>query len=179
MWNAIVAQHHYLGLATPVGRLIRYLVFGNDDMVGAISFSECAWNVGPRNGVLCEVGLSESDIRGHVVGNNRFLILPNVNVPNLASRILAQSLRRVCLDWMARFHTEPLFVETFVDPNRFLGTCYLAANWIMIGKTKGYAKRGASHTDRRAPKLVFMRGLNASMHRKLELAVLGSKQRAA
>lgn len=179
LWNALIAWHHYLGLATPVGRLIRYLIFGDGQLLAAISFSECAWNVQSRNNVLREIGFSDLDVRNVVIGNNRFLILPSVRVPNLASRILAQSLRQVCVDWADRFKSEPLVAETFVDPKQFLGTCYLAANWIQVGIMKGYAKRGASHANRRAPKLILLRGLNSSLHRKLQLAVEGMNRRAA
>jgi hypothetical protein len=179
LWNGLISEHHYLGLATPVGRLIRYLVFADGQVVAAISFSECAWNVRPRNFLLRTIGLSERDFHNQVIGNNRFLILPSVSVPNLASRILGQSLRQIRVDWADRFGVPPLVVETFVDPTRFSGTCYLAANWILIGTTKGYAKRGASHRNRQAPKLILLRGLVSALHRKLQLAIAEPKQRAA
>lgn len=167
IWNALIARYHYLGLSTPVGRLVRYLVYGNEQLLGAISFSECAWNVAPRNTLLRGLGMSESDIREHVLSNNRFLILPSVTVPNLASRVLALALRAVRSDWLHRYGYAPLAVETFVDPRRYRGTCYSAANWVLIGKTRGYSKSGASHLNRQAPKLIFLRGFGAKFHRKI------------
>jgi hypothetical protein len=179
LWNGLIGDYHYLGLATPVGRLIRYLVFADGQVVGAISFSECAWNVRPRNALLRTIGFSDHEVHDRVIGNNRFLILPSVNVPNLASRILGQSIRQIPRDWADRYGVAPLVAETFVDPTRFLGTCYLAANWILIGRTKGYAKRGASHTNQQAPKIILLRGLASSLHRKLQLAIAEPEKRAA
>ena len=179
LWNSLVAQHHYLGLATPVGRLLRYLVFGDAQLVGAISFSEGAWRIAARDSLLEDVGISKSRVGDAVVGNNRFLILPNVSVPNLASRILSIALRRLRCDWAMRYACVPEVVETFVDPTRFAGTCYRAANWLPIASTKGFAKRGSHHTNPKAPKLMLLRGLTSQIHRKLELATRGQLTRAA
>jgi hypothetical protein len=179
LWNSLISKYHYLGLSTPVGRLIRYLIYGDGNLLGAISFSESAWNVGPRNQLLSSVGIPSDSIRDVVIGNNRFLILPFVRVPNLASRILGQSLRRVIHDWEDRFSCCPLIAETFVDPTRYLGTCYLASNWVNIGESKGFTKRGASHLNQKAPKLILLRGLNSSIHQKLQSLVKKGIERAA
>lgn len=170
LWNAIIDQHHYLGLATPVGRLVRYLVQGDDHIVGAISFSEPAWEVAARSAAMSRLGIHANDYREVVFSNNRFLILPDVDVPNLASRVLSISIRQAALDWRTHFGSSPLVAETFVDPSRFAGTSYLAANWLFVGRTKGYAKSGASHHNQRAPKLLFMRGIGAGVHRRLRLS---------
>lgn len=167
LWNVLISRYHYLGLGTPVGRLIRYLIFGDGDLLGAISFTESAWNIGVRNQFLGSLGMADEEIRDLVIGNNRFLIAPFVKVPNLASRVLSQSLRMVSLDWQSRFSCTPHVVETFVDPKRFHGTCYVASNWVIVGKTKGFTKRGASHTNLRSPKLVLLRGLNSSINKKI------------
>lgn len=179
LWNSLIAEHHYLGLATPVGRLVRYLVFGDEDLLGAISFGECAWNLAVRNRVLAAVGIGPADIPNAVIGNNRFLILPSVRVPNLASRVLANSARSVERDWTQRYGTSPLVAETFVDPRRYEGTCYRAANWLCIGATKGFAKSGGRHIHEGAPKLVFLRGLTPNVHRRIEQAITGLQLRAA
>lgn len=179
LWNSIIAEYHYLGLATPVGRLIRYLVFGDDELLGAISFGECAWNIAARNQVLSAIDIGQADIPNAVVGNNRFLILPTVRVPNLASRVLGISSRAIQGDWAARYGGSPLVAETFVDPRRHGGTCYRAANWLFIGLTKGFAKSGARHIHEGAPKLLFLRGLTPNVHRRIEQAITKTELRAA
>ena len=178
-WNGLVGGFHYLGLATPVGRLLRYLIIGDGMTLGAIAFSECAWNVGVRNAALKQIGVNESLIRNVVISNSRFLILPSVRVPNLASRSLAACVRRVAADWYECFSSRPCIAETFVDPARYHGTCYRAANWLCVGKTKGYAKRGSSHAEHRTPKMVLLRGLTPRIHRKLERIYLQPRTRAA
>ena len=179
IWNSAVSRYHYLGLATPVGRLIRYLIYGDGNLLGGISFSECAWSLGARDYLLANAGIPEASWRDSVINNNRFLILPSVEVPNLASRILAAALRQVRGDWMASFGADPVVAETFVDPARYSGTCYVAANWLIAGTTRGFAKRGALHVDSKRPKVLLLRGLTSRVHRSLEIALKGLDQRAA
>lgn len=169
-WNWLIARYHYLGLATPVGRTVRYLIKGDSVVLGAIGFSECAWNVKPRKVALEAAGLPSMDCRNYVIGNNRFLLHPNVSIKNFASLILSRATRQVRFDWLERYNQEPLVVETFVDPSRYAGTCYLAANWLVVGTTKGYSKKGGSHENKNLPKLLLLRGLRSSIHRKLEAA---------
>jgi hypothetical protein len=167
VWNGLVACHHYLGLATPVGRAVRYLLYGDGHLLGAISFSECAWQVAARDQALKRSPALEGITRDDIIANNRYLVLPWVNVPNLASRLLGVVTRRVAADWEARYCVRPKLAETFVDPERFRGTCYRAAGWIEAGTTRGYAKRGSSHEMRRAPKTMFLRGLTEEVQRSL------------
>lgn len=167
VWNGTMAAHHYLGLATPVGRLLRYLVYGDGSLVAAISFTDCAWALAPRARTLCAIGLEPAESRLFVVANNRFLILPWVKVPNLASKVLSLGLRRMRVDWRAMFRSEPLVAETFVDPRYFDGCCYRAANWVVVGKTQGYRKCGGSHLNSQAVKLILLRGLTSSIQRRL------------
>lgn len=174
LWNALIAKYHYLGLPTPVGRVIRYLIQTPDSVLGAISFGESAWRVAARDRLLLRCGIPLDLIRNVVVANNRFLVLPEVKVPNLASRVLGQSLRQLVVDWPIKFGTTPLYVETFVDPCKFTGTCYRAANWIHIGDTKGFSKRGSEHRENSGPKMLFLRGLFKDAHHELKIAVLGT-----
>ncbi len=179
IWNSLIAKHHYLGLATPVGRLIRYIILGDGKTLGAISFSEAAWSLKGRDSLLGDFGLSLDDIRASVISNNRFLILPHVKVRNLASRILASATKQVVADWNVRFQTVPLFIETFVDPSRFEGTCYRAANWTLVGNTKGFSKQGANHSDKKTPKLHFMIGTSYNTQHFLQERFLRGDRRAA
>jgi hypothetical protein len=170
LWNWLIAEHHYLGVPTPVGKTLRYLIFGDSVLLGAIGFSECAWNVASRNAALSAVGLAPSDCHNFVVSNNRFLIHPLVKIPNLASSVLSRTTAQLRKDWPLQYRQTPLIIETFVDPSKYSGTCYFAANWILVGTTKGFSKKGGSHQRRNEPKMLLLRGLTSSLHRKLERA---------
>jgi hypothetical protein len=167
LWNALIEEHHYLGHRVQVGRCLKYLVRGDSRLIGAISFSSPAWQLAMRDKLLARLGFSGPGTRDLVINNGRFCVLPQVRVPHLASRILANATRRVALDWLQYYSVEPLLAETFVEPNRFEGTCYRAANWNQIGMTHGYAKIGASHHNSQQPKMIFVYGLTRACRRKL------------
>lgn len=138
IWNLMLEQYHYLGNGPLCGAQIRYLVKSERaGWIGALSFSAPAWRLKKRDQWI---GWSEK-ARHHnlqrVICNSRFLVLPQVRVPNLASRILGLCMRRICVDWEKRYAYRPVLAETFVDPSRFKGTCYLAANWTKIDETAG------------------------------------------
>lgn len=138
IWFALMDQYHYLGSGPLCGAQIRYMVKSSIyGYLGALAFSSAAWALQDRDKYI---GWTESARRlnlGQVVGNARFLILPTVKVANLASFVLAKTLSRLTVDWEKRYHTKPVLVETFIDPTRFAGTCYRAANWQHIGQTTG------------------------------------------
>jgi hypothetical protein len=137
-WFALLDRYHYLGSGPLCGAQIRYVVksdiYGH---LGALAFSSAAWALADRDKYI---GWSEAARRANLhrlVGNSRFLILPTVQVANLASHVLALTLARLADDWHQRYKLRPVMVETFVDPSRFKGTCYQAANWIEVGHTAG------------------------------------------
>jgi hypothetical protein len=171
LWNTLIDKHHYLGHRVQVGRCLKYLIRGDGKLIGAISFSSPAWKIAVRDKILKQIGLSSSSFRDVVINNSRFCILPEVRVPHLASRILAQATRQVAVDWFEFYSIKPLFAETFVEPNRFEGTCYRAANWNEIGTTSGYAKLGSTHHNSREPKVVFLYGLTRAYRRRLAAIV--------
>ncbi len=173
LWNSAVARHHYLGLTTPVGKLLRYLFFAEDVLLGAISFTGACWSTKARSTAMTAIGLDPSPAPEFIVSNNRFIILPNVTVKNLASRMISGSIRSLRTDWSLRYSHAPLFAETFVDTDRFKGTSYLAANWIPVGMTKGYAKRGHHHFKHERPKLLLLRGICPRFHARLAQAYGG------
>ena len=107
-----------------------------------------------------------------IVNNARFLILPGVQVPHLASRVLGQSLRRLAGDWECVHGYRPLLAETFVDPARFQGTCYRAANWRCLGHTRGYARHAGRYCHHGHPKTVWV--YPASLTDSLILVFLGA-----
>lgn len=167
IWNEVVRKFHYLGHRVSVGRCIKYLVVSGKRILGAIAFSSPAWHLEARDAIVEELNLDSTLIRDYVLDNSRFLILPNVEVPNLASRILSLATKKIVSDWAWYYSITPLLVETFVQPSRYLGTCYKAANWIQLGLTRGYAKRGSSHHNSQEPKQIFLYGLNPEIRRKM------------
>jgi hypothetical protein len=138
IWNTLMERFHYLGSGPLCGARIRYLVncerYG---YIGALAFSSATFALDNRDRYI---GWSEparlANIKA-VVLNSRFLIVPSVHVRNLASHVLSESAQRIKVDWYERYGVEPVLLETFVDPTRFDGTCYKAANWIAVGSSAG------------------------------------------
>ena len=159
-WRSLMENYHYLGAGPLCGAQIRYIVRSEKyGYVGALAFSSATWALRARDGYI---GWSETARRANlnkVVLNARFLILPTVQVPNLASRVLSLALSRLPEDWEKRYSIRPVLVETFVDSRRFNGTCYYAANWSCVGETAG-------RRDRR-PKKIFMRSLTPDWQKVL------------
>jgi hypothetical protein len=160
IWNGLMDEHHYLGSGPLCGAQIRYLihsrVFG---YLGAVSFSSPAWALARRDAFI---GWTEAARRSNlqkVVCNSRFLIVPSVRVPNLASWILSQCAKRIGDDWLSRYGVEPVLLETFVDRKRFSAASYRAANWISVGETSG--RRGARREKDGGPKEIFVYPLRA------------------
>ena len=136
IWNALMQRWHYLGKGPLCGAQIRYLIESSlYGFVGALAFSAAQWRLKERDKYI---GWTEAARRANlnrVVCNSRFLILPGVHVPNLASRVLSLCISRLVNDWTERYGYAPVLAETFVDPRRFAGTCYRAANWLQVGQT--------------------------------------------
>lgn len=174
LWNYFVDTYHYLGHKVVVGRCLKYLVEADSIILGAISFSSSAWHLAPRNALLSQF-IDKIHIRDAVINNSRFLVLPHVQVPNLASHILSIAVRQVYHDWHNYYSIEPLIIETFVEPNRFHGTCYKAANWIQIGTTKGFKKSGASYQYQQSPKQIFIYPLRKGLRKQIEGAIKHTK----
>lgn len=138
IWFALLDQHHYLGSGPLCGAQIRYVVkSSNHGYLGALAFSSASWALKCRDDYI---GWTENARRANLnraVCNDRFLILPAVRVQYLASHVLSLVLSRLPQDWEQRYGIRPVMAETFVDPNRFSGTCYKAANWTDVGQTAG------------------------------------------
>ncbi len=141
VYHRLLQAHHYLGAGSMAGAQLRYLARSAEgEVLGALGFGASAWLVAGRDRFI---GWSDSARRERlhlVVNNNRFLISPSVRTPNLASRLLALASRRIAADWLVRYGYSPVLLETFVQQDRFAGTCYRAANWIPVGITKGRGK---------------------------------------
>jgi len=160
IWNYLVEKYHYLGHKVVVGRCLKYLIISNNIILGAIAYSSPAWKLGTRNQILEKMGFSPDDIMNKVINNSRFLILPTVKAKNLASKILSLSTNKVVSDWTWYYSITPLIAETFVQPSKYLGTSYKAANWLEIGITKGFAKSGMSYHNSQEPKKIYLYGLS-------------------
>lgn len=136
VWHSLMERYHYLGGGPLCGAQLRYLVGSTEHgWLGGLSFSAAGWRLKARDEWI---GWSDAARWAHlplVVCNSRFLIVPTVRVPNLASHVLSRCTARLCEDWAARYGYAPVLLETFVDRRRFRGTCYRAANWVRVGQT--------------------------------------------
>jgi hypothetical protein len=140
LWNELIERHHYLGYQPLPGAQIRYLIASGDNLLAAVGFGASAWKVAPRDRFIGWTPEQRQDHLHRVVNNARFLILPWIHSPNLASHLLARVARRLPRDWERRYGYSPVLLETFVEHERFRGTCYRAANWIHVGQTQGRGK---------------------------------------
>jgi hypothetical protein len=137
----LLAQFHYLGYRRPVGENIQYLAWDrNARPLAGLVFGAAAWQCGPRDRYLGWDAATRRHQLPGVANQMRFLILPWVRVPHLASHLLGLSVRRVSTDWQAKYGHRIDLLETFVERGRFLGGCYRAANWVYVGQTQGRSR---------------------------------------
>ena len=145
-WNQLIRDHHYLGYTPLAGAQIRYLVTSPPaGQIAALTFAASAWKCAPRDHHIGWDPATREANLNLICGNARFLIRPDIKVPNLASRLLAAVTRRLPADWKARYGYAPVLAETFVETGRFTGTSYRAANWTHIGQTQGRGKLDRHH----------------------------------
>lgn len=171
LWREWMQRYHYLGYSIPFGAHLRYFVevmAPEPVRVGALQFSSPAWRMAAREQWI---GWSDQERRRNlqqVVSNSRFLILPWVQIRNLASSALAMAARRLPDDWQETYRIRPVLLETLVDPARFAGTCYRAANWIEVGRTTGRGRQDRDHQLHDAsPKTIFLFPLAADARPRL------------
>jgi hypothetical protein len=157
LWNEYVERYHILGYKRPFGAHQRYFILSRAERpLGCVLFSASAW------ALLCRdqwIGWSKTDRskRLHlVVNNSRFLIFPWVHVKNLASRALSLTAKRICHDWQDRYGYSPVLLETFVDAEKYHGTCYKAANWIHLGQTAGRGRMDRHHSRQLTAKHIYV-----------------------
>ena len=164
LWNEYIDRHHYIGYTPFAGAQMRYFVYAGNDIVALSGFSAAAWRVAPRDWYI---GWSEEKRKENlhlIVNNARFLILPWVTSKNLASKILALVANRIGDDWYSRYKYRPVLLETFVEKNRFTGTCYKAANWKWVGTTKGRGKKDRLKEFKLPQKEIFLYPLAKDVH---------------
>jgi len=142
LWNEYIERYHYLGYTPLPGAQLRYFITANGQILALTGFGAAAWQTSPRDKFI---GWNHEQRKRNlhlIVNNARFLILPWVQSKNLASKILALNARQLPYDWEDKYNIRPVLMESFVEKNRFAGTCYKAANWCNVGQTKGRGKLG-------------------------------------
>jgi hypothetical protein len=155
LFNSLIEQHHYLGYEQPVGEHLKYLVWAQGRPIACMAWSSAPRHLGSRDR---HIGWSAETRRRNirfVAYNTRFLILPWVEVPHLASHILGRIVSSLSNDWEHLYGHPVYFAETFIDPARFRGTCYRAANWKLLGLTTGRGKDSTSKRPNRSIKEVL------------------------
>ena len=168
-WYELVDRYHYLGYQVPFGAQVRYFIESRDGKrLGCLQFSSPAWKMVFRDRWI---GWNKEQ-RGcnlqKIINNSRFLILPWVQVKNLASAILALACRVVPGDWEQQYGIRPVLVETLVDTSRYRGTCYQAANWTHLGSTSGRGRQDREHARHgKAPKAIYVYPLTSRFREAL------------
>ena len=169
LFNSLMEEHHYLGYEQPVGEHLKYLVWaqppqrrrpvagdpGEGRPIACLAWSSAPRHLGSRDRYI---GWDAAARRRHIrfiAYNTRFLILPWVRVEHLASHLLGRMAARISDDWQQMYGHPIYFLETFIDPERFRGTCYRAANWVLMGRTTGRGKQSNSYVPNRSIKEVL------------------------
>ena len=155
LFNSLMEEHHYLGYEQPVGEHLKYLVWAHDRPIACLACSSAPRHIGSRDRYI---GWNQETRRRNIrliAYNTRFLILPWVRVEHLASHILGRMATRISEDWQQIYGHPIYFLETFVEPERCRGTCYGAANWVLLGQTTGRGKQSNSYVPNRSIKDVL------------------------
>jgi hypothetical protein len=162
LFNSLMEEHHYLGYEQPVGEHLKYLVWAQGRPVVCLAFSSAPRHLGSRDRYIGWSAEARRRNLRFLAYNTRFLILPWVRVEHLASHILSRMAARISADWQCMYGHPIYFLETFVDPERFRGICYRAANWVLLGKTTGRGKQSNSYVPNRSIKEVLGYPLHAN-----------------
>ena len=172
-FQKLMQAHHYLGALRKISETLWYVATFADQWIALLSFSAAALKCSARDRWIGWDFRHQYDRLKLVTNNSRFVILPNWHFPNLASRILSLCHSRLPTDWQAAFGHPVVLLETFVDPQRFAGTIYKAANWIYVGNTKGFyrTRKGYSATAQ-SPKMVFVKPLISDAQALLSRPIL-------
>ena len=144
VFNSLIDQYHYLGYCHPVGEHLKYIVFAKTRPVACLAFSSSPWHIGCRDKFIGWSATVRKKNLHLIAYNSRYLILPWVQIPCLASHILGRMARVLSRDWHRVYNHPIYFLETFVDTEKFCGICYRASNWVHLGCTTGRGKNGAN-----------------------------------
>lgn len=169
LWNYLIDTYHYKGCHIVVGRHIKYLVYVEQQLIGCFAFADAVLQLQSRDQWI---GWNEQQRAANlhlIINNVRFLILPWVQIRNLASKLLSLSTRIVPDDWQRIYHYRPVLIETFVEQQRFRGTCYKAANWIYLGQTAGLGRSGMRYYSHGIIKDIYVYPLSGLSDLKSQL----------
>lgn len=158
LWNEYIERYHMIGYKRPFGAHQRYFIWSRslNRRLGCLLFSASAWALSERDAWIGWNKEDRSQRLSYIVNNTRFLIFPWVKVKNLASKSLSLAARQVPVDWQERYGFEPVLLETFVDIAHYRGTCYKAANWVLLGETAGRGRMDRYSKYLSSPKQIYM-----------------------
>jgi hypothetical protein len=166
--SCLLRLYHYLGFKNTVGETIKYLVRdGGDRLLGCLVFGSAAWKTAPRDEFIGWDRLTRERNLPFLTNNMRYLILPWVRVPHLASHVLGRVSRRLSADWEEKYGHPIHLLETFVHVDRYRGTCYRAANWIYLGETAGRTRNDRKNTMQVPRKAIFVYPLSRGFRKAL------------
>jgi hypothetical protein len=166
LFNHLMATYHYLGYCQTVGEHLKYMAFSSGRPIACLSWGSAAWKVDCRDRYIGWSHAVRTENLYRIINNTRFLVLPFVAVPNLASHLLSRNLRLLLQDWQRIYAHRPVLLETFVQ-EPYAGTCYKAANWIRLGVTKGRGKYDVKNRWDQPVKSVFIYPLHKHFRRIL------------
>ena len=167
LYDSLVEQYHYLGYVQIVGNHLKYIAFAGDVPVACIGWGSAAWAVQSREEFVGWTKAVKNKHLHFIANNTRYLVLPWVTVKCLASKVMALNIKRISSDWIKVYNYPLYMLETFVEQERFKGTCYKASNWICVGETKGTSKKGHKHLKHGKIKDVYLYPLDKNFKRLL------------
>lgn len=166
-WDHLVRKFHYLSLKSLVGKTLRYVAVFEDCWLALLGWQAAALKCKSRDNWIGWDSITQYQRLNLVANNTRFLILPDLYIKNLASKILSLNLKRLSADWKKIYGHPVLLAETFVETPRFTGACYRAANWKVVGQTKGFSKNGNKYFHHGLPKQVLVYPLHPKTKQRL------------
>lgn len=155
VFNSLLETHHYLGYSQPVGEHLKFMAYAGTRPVALFAWSSAPRHLGPRDRFIGWPAATRRQNIGAIAYNTRYLILPWVQVEHLASHLLGRMTRELAQAWNQVYGHPVYFAETFIDPTRYRGTCYRAANWLELGQTQGRGKNDLTHRPNRTLKNVL------------------------
>jgi len=167
LWKEYLERYHPLKYSKPIGSNMKYLIKCKTRVLGCMLFSASAWALEDRDKWIGWTEFDRSQRLIYVVNNTRFLILPWVKINNLASHVLGKAAKQLPNDWRKKHNYQPVLLETFVDAEKYAGTCYKAANWINVGKSKGRGRYDRYKEYLSTPKDIYMYPLRKDFRKHL------------
>ena len=161
VYAGLIGAYHYLGYQQATGAQLKYLVWYADRPIACLGFGPAAWKVASRDHYIGWSAQARPERLAWVVNNDRFLILPGVQIPHLASYVLGATLRRLRADWQQVYGHDLALAETFIEADRFRGCAYAAANWVCVGQTQGRGRNDRAFAQALPVKTVWVYPLRA------------------